>query len=128
MVAVGQLLGLNLGLAMQVHLSDKLAVVAPAEQNQRNIEQQGADHQIVRANAAALHRLDDLLQRLATGADEQDDRGRRNAERNGVARAVARSAAHIPGRFRPPVNFTGQLAMPPFVEALLMQEEIKTIG
>ena len=112
-VAVGQMFGLHFGLAMHIYLFDKLAIMAPAEQDQRDIEQQGANQQIVRANAVPLHCPDDLLQGPAAGSDKQDDRGSSNAKRNRVARAGPHRVIGVPGCLRSSVNSSSQLAMPP---------------
>ena len=78
-VGVGVALGLALGAVISFERDLQILRAAPAEQDQRDVEQQGDDERAVGRGAA----FEIILQRLgkhgAAGANEQQDRG--NADR-----------------------------------------------
>jgi hypothetical protein len=66
---------MGLGRAPHRDLLGQLAVSPPAEQHQRNVEQQRADQDRVRRLAMPQHCADSFWQDTAAGAHEHKDRG-----------------------------------------------------
>ena len=68
-----QRLGLLLGALVMRDFLVQLAIAPPAEDDQRNVEQQSGDRDIVRRDSGAVEVPDDIGQNAACAADEHQD-------------------------------------------------------
>ncbi len=90
-IDVGEQPGLSLGAAAFEHLALKVGVAPPSEDHQGDVEQDGAGQQVVRRLGLPEPRHDDPAEHRAARADEQDDRGDGDTERDQVALGGAKS-------------------------------------
>jgi hypothetical protein len=90
-IGLGHLERAGLGMAALAHFQAQFVIAAPAEDDQRHIEQQRIGQQPVGAHANAVHLPDQLGQHRAAIAHEQQDGGHRNAQRDQIALGLARN-------------------------------------
>ena len=84
-VGVGQVAGALFGLGPFANLAAQIFIAAPAEQNQRDVQDQRGGQRLVGPPAQPDQRVDDRLHHIAAGADEHQDRRHHDAAGHDVA-------------------------------------------
>ncbi len=91
-VGFGEMPGQGFRCAAAPDRDRQLPVMPPAEQDQGDVEQQGADQHVAGLVAAAVQRLQGLRHGEAADADEHQDRGSRDRQGDRIAAALRRAS------------------------------------
>jgi hypothetical protein len=94
-VGLGQEPGLLLGQAAFAHFAGQFAVTPPTEDHECDVEQDGVDQQRIRRRAASGQRAHDGRKRRPARADEHDDGGRHDPQRDQIALGRAQTSASV---------------------------------
>ena len=89
-VDIGEAAGLFLGFAARIEFLGERLVAMPAEQDQRNVEQEGIGQRRIGRGVVARPCLDQVGQHHAGRAHEQDDRRKSDPQRHDIMVAAAR--------------------------------------
>jgi hypothetical protein len=111
-IGLGQQPRLLLGLASLVDLLAELAIAPPAEDDQRDVEQQGVGQRRFRPDAEPGQRAHDLRHDGSAGADEHDDGGGGDPQSEDVTIGLAEAGKKAAPGFAGPGSFVSQSQVP----------------